>query len=177
MTWSLDSALLVELDSGTRAPDARTYRVEGLPGFERAEARIVTADAPRPAGPHLRFWPLTEPPGPFDLDSILWLTPFVERSDTRETLLAFERRIGRRYYEFMAAARIRYAAACGVEAHGVDLTATCAEVYAVDARTKAELNELDASTSPEPPDVLEFYRECSALKVPGSGRHVFLLPE
>ena len=119
---------------------------------------------------------MTEPPGPFDLTGLLCLTPFVEVAGGRESLVAFEERIGRRYYEFIAAARFRYAAACDLQVHGLPLEATCAEVYSIDARTKAEAQALDASTSPEPPDVAAFYAECSALKVPGSGRQIWLFP-
>jgi hypothetical protein len=172
--WSEAAELQIALAGGV--DPAHPYRLEGLEGFAGAAARIVPGGSPRPAGPYLGLRPLTAPPGAFDLRGILFVTPFVEVPGSRLRLVEFERRIGRRYYEFMAAARFRYAAACGVEAVGVDLAATCAEVYAIDAATRAEAEALDASTSPEPQDILDFYRECSALKVPGSGRRLWLLP-
>ncbi|HYL40690.1 MAG TPA: hypothetical protein VET90_05215, partial [Candidatus Binatus sp.] len=141
-----------------------------------ADARIIRAGTAARPHPHLRLRPLTQPPGPFDLRGLLCITPFVEITGARPTLVAFEERIGRRYYEFLAAARFRYAAACDVQVHGLPLEATCAEVYSIDAQTKAEADELDASTSPEPPDVAAFYAECRGLKVPGSGRQIWLFP-
>jgi hypothetical protein len=171
--WTRASELVVEFGN---TGEGRRYAVEGIEGQAWAMARIVDAGTPPPVGPHLRLRPVVDPPGPFDLDRIIWITPFLEKPDTRETLITFEERIGRRYYEFMAAARIRYSAACDITWSGIDLDVSCGEAYAVDAGTKAELKELDASTSPEPLDVVEFYKECSALKVPGSGRQIFLLP-
>lgn len=167
---------MLQITLAARTDATHRYRVEGLPGFGAASAHIVPAEQGGLAGPHLLLRPLTPPPGPFDLRGILWLTPFVEVPGTRDRLVEFERRIGRRYYEFMAAARFRYAAACDVTSSGVPLEATCAEVYSIDATTRAEAEALNESTSPEPPDVLEFYRECSALKVPASGRSIWLLP-
>lgn len=172
--WSLGTELLVEF--GHKIDARHPWRAEGLAGWAGATARIVRAGTAATPEPHLRLRPLTEPPGPFDLTGLLCVTPFVEIPGARATLMAFEARIGHRYYEFLAAARFRYAAACDVEVHGLRLAATCAEVYSIDARTKAEAEELDASTSPEPPDVAAFYAECRALKVPGSGRQIWLFP-
>jgi hypothetical protein len=172
--WSLQSELHISFVADGDAMHG--WRVEGLAGFTKADPRIVAAGTATPAGPHLILRPLTLPPGPFDLAGLLWITPFVEVAGARETLVAFEERIGRRYYEYIAGARFRYAAACDVQASGLPLGATCAEVYSIDAQTKAEAEELDASLTPQPPDVAAFYAECRALKVPGSGRQVWMFP-
>jgi hypothetical protein len=172
--WSSRSELHISFASDRGAE--HHWRVEGLPGFTTADPRIVQTGTAAPIGPHLVLRPLTPPPGPFDLAGLLCITPFVEVAGARETLVAFERRIGRRYYDYIAGARFRYAAACDVQVSELPLAATCAEVYSIDARTKAEADALDASISPEPPDVAAFYAECRALKVPGSGRQVWMFP-
>jgi hypothetical protein len=174
VTWSRDAELIVEFHEHA-GPD-HPYRVEGLDGFEAASARIAPRGSHAELAPSIRLRPLSDPAGPFDLSGILYLTPFLEQPGAREPLIAFEERIGRRYYEFMAAVRWRYAAACDVEVAGLPIEATCAEVYSIDAASRAEAEALDALTSPEPPDVAEFYRECAALKVRGSTRRIWLIP-
>jgi hypothetical protein len=172
--WTIDSELQVAFAS--KADAEYPWRVEGMAEFAGANPRIVAAGAAAPAAPHLILRPLTPPPGPFDLTGLLCITPFVEIPGARAVLVAFEARIGRRYYDFLAGARFRYAAACDVQVSALPIEATCAEVYSIDAQTRDEAEALDASTSPEPPDVAAFYAECRALKVPGSGRQVWLFP-
>jgi hypothetical protein len=172
--WSSRSELHVSFANEGGA--GHDWRVEGLTGFTAANPSIVQAGSAAPAGPHVVLRPLTPPPGPFDLAGLLLITPFVEVAGGREALVAFEERIGRRYYEYILGARFRYAAACDVQVSGLALEATCAEVYSIDARTKAEAEALDASMSSEPPDVAAFYAECRALKVPGSGRQIWMFP-
>jgi hypothetical protein len=70
-----------------------------------------------------------------------------------------------------------YAAACGVATAGIDVEWTCAEVYAIDAATRAEAEAIDASTAPEPADIRAIYEECRVFKTPGTGQQLWLLPE
>ncbi|GAC1664664.1 MAG: hypothetical protein NVS9B8_05210 [Candidatus Limnocylindrales bacterium] len=172
--WGTGRALDVRFAA---VPDpAHRYRVDGLPGFLAAAVDIVDGGAGLPHGPALRFRPVVDPPGPFDLAGILFLTPFREAPGQRTQMVRFETRIGRRYYEFMAAVRWRYAAACAVDVVGLDLDVTASEVYSIDAADRAEAEALDAQTSPEPPDIVAFYEECRQLKVPGSGHRIWLFP-
>lgn len=170
--WSVAAQLLIDLDP----PAGATHRVEGLPGATRAAVRIVGADVP--GGPRsLRLRPLVEPPGPFDLDGILFFSPFRETDPdpARTALRAFERRIGPRYYEFLLAARHRYAATCEITAVGIEAPGTCAELYSVDAATVDEARALDDGNE-APPDVLAIFDECRAFIVPGSHTQVYLVP-
>jgi hypothetical protein len=172
--WSIDHELVLEFAVAVDA--AHPYAVEGMEGFGGASATILPVGAWSGPGPGIVLRPLTEPPGPFGLSGILFVTPFQEKPGVRPTTVAFEERIGRRYYEVMAAVRWRYAAACDVRAVGLPLQATCAEVYSIDAGSPDEAMALDAATPEPPQDVLDFYAECRDLKVPGSGRRIWLVP-
>jgi hypothetical protein len=173
VAWSRQLELLVELDP---AGEAEALRVEGLPPVTRARARIVKVGRSAVAGPHLRLRPLVEPPGPFGVDGIILITPFVETRADRSELEAFERRIGRRYYDFLLGARYRYAATCSIEGSGLELPGTCAEVYSIDAASREEAVALDQANE-APPDIRAIYRECAAFIVPGSHSAIWLTAE
>jgi hypothetical protein len=106
-TWGLDAAMQIEFAA---APDAdHPYRVEGIDHFAGAAVRLVGAESlARPATPWLRLHPLLEPGGPFDPTGIIEVQLFREDpARSRKEFVAFEQRIGSRYYDFMAAARWR----------------------------------------------------------------------
>jgi len=170
--WGADAELLIELDS----PGGGGFAVQGLAGATRASVSIVAPGAPSTSARRLRLRPLVEPPGPFDADGLLLITPFRETHPDRTALREFERRIGRAYYDFMLGARHRYAASCSIEAEGLDAPGTCAEVYRIDAATVAEADALDESHEP-PDDILAIYRECSTFIVPGSHGRFWLIPD
>jgi hypothetical protein len=175
-TWGVDVVLEIELAD---QPDAdHPYRVEGLEDFAAAAVRLApAASLARPATPWLRLRPLLEPVGPFDLTGITMVQLFREDPGrTRSDFVTFERRIGRRYYDFMAPARHRYGGICTIESAGIGLTDTIAEPYSIDAGTREEALDLDATTSPEPADIVEIYAECRPYKVPGSVHVIWLIP-
>jgi len=76
----------------------------------------------------------------------------------------------------MAGARWRYGGICAIESRGIALADTIAEPYSIDAGSREEALNLDASTSPEPADIVEIYAECRSFKVPGSVHVIWLIP-
>jgi hypothetical protein len=170
--WKADSQLLIELDP----LDGATHRVVGLEGVSEAVARIVGPGV-RIGHRSLSLAPLVEPPGPFGVDGLLMFSPFRETDPdpARAALRAFERRIGRRYYEFLLAQRYRYAATCMITAVGIEAPGTCAELYSIDAGSVEEAKVLDSANEP-PSDIRAIYEECRRFIVPGSHGQVWLIP-
>lgn len=80
-----------------------------------------------------------------------------------EQFAAFERRIIGQYYSFMRSARWHYAGLYELDAEDA-FPFSRGEPYLIDAATIAEAKQLDESTSPEPPEILEIYAECSSYK-------------
>ena len=93
-----------------------------------------------------------------------------------DRLVQFERDTQAVYYPFMAPARWRYGGLCRVNSQVPTLSQPFAEVYSIDARDRAEAEALDAGTKPEPPHIVEMFRQCSEFVVPGQGRWVWFTP-
>ncbi len=170
--WSAARRLLITMDPR----GGSTHRVIGLDGV--SEAAVCIAGLDTEAGSRsLSLRPLVDPPGPFGVDGLLMFSPFRETDPDPErvALREFERRIGKRYYDFLLAQHYRYAATCEITAVGIEAPGSCAELYSIDAASVDEAKALDAGNQPTP-DILAIYAECKRFIVPGSHRQVWLVP-
>lgn len=151
-------------------------RVEGVEGF--ASATLVLGAGETTDGLALTLRPVVTSPGADEAPS---LTPVVaiqvfnsNPERPLEEFAAFERRIMDRYYNFVLPARWRYMGLYELEGGGETFPYMRAEPYLIEADTIEQAKELDATTSPEPPDILEIYDECRSYK-DGSQRWLWLV--
>jgi hypothetical protein len=153
-------------------------RIEGVEGFLSGSVSIGAINNRTTDGLHLTLRPVVASAGGEETRSLTRVVAIqLFNSNPQrplEQFAAFERRIMDRYYTFMLPARWRYMGL--YELHGGDASFpyTRAEPYVIEAETIEEAKELDAVTSPEPPDILEIYEECRAYK-DGSQRWLWLV--
>jgi hypothetical protein len=170
-SWSPWTGWNVQFRSDTLG----AYTVDTLEGHPTADVKGASV-SDELAEASVTLSPALDAYGPFAREGLIAIKFYACPDGLEDELISFEKRTQSVYYPFMARVGWRYGGVCRVQSSTAAISQRFAEVYSVLARNRAEAEELDAQTKPEPQPILDMYAQCSRFSIKGSVSWLWLTP-